>query len=152
MSCRKRQNDRKRGRKNIDQRHRPSNYPGSYRSKLKMRGFLLSKNDQLFLKYFWFNFLNGDPSTGTGNAKLVRMKRKNISSFNGPASASFCFRFVLFKHKMFRKNCMLQRDSNSDCRMLTTWPPPQPNKNISNWEIQILRYSLCTLNSKVTVA
>ena len=54
---------------------------------------------------------------------------KNFLS-NGPTTASFCFFCRSFQtHKLYRNNCRLQRDSNSDhWNTLTTWLPPQPTK------------------------
>ena len=42
------------------------------------------------------------------------------------------FIFFFFKHKFYRKNCVLQRDSNSDrwSERLTNWRPPRPLSNI----------------------
>ena len=49
---------------------------------------------------------------------------------SGPTPASFLF-ISFFSNSILHQNCMLQRDSNSEASMLTTWQPPQrPNKNI----------------------
>ena len=46
-------------------------------------------------------------------AKIPSQKTVIGNFLNGPTPGSFLFIFVLFKYKLYRKNCTRQRDSNS---------------------------------------
>ena len=59
-----------------------------------------------------------------GDGPLWRNYRWSNYFFKWTNPGHFLFIFVLFKHKFYRKNCMLQWDSNSDrwSRRRACWP------------------------------
>ena len=56
--------------------------------------------------------------------RVVCSMKRHCNFFKWANSGHFLFIFVLFKHKLYRNNCWLQRDSNSDCqsKRRARWP------------------------------